>query len=224
VRLLLPEARPEATVAELYGRSQRPQRRPDGRPWVVVSMVASADGAVVVDGASTALSSPTDLAVLLGLRAAADAVLVGAGTVRADDYGPPSRPGVRVAVVTRSARLDYTSTLFSSGAGVVVTTERGPAVPPGVPVVRAGRDRIDLRAAVDALDAGVVLSEGGPHLNAQLVDDDLVDELCLTVSPVLVGGDSPRVAAGPFGAQLHAMRLAHVAEDAGFVFLRYVRA
>jgi riboflavin biosynthesis pyrimidine reductase len=224
VRVHLPDARDTAEVVALYGRSARPPRRPDGRPWVMLSMVASADGAVVVQGSSASLSSPTDHQVLLTLRDAADAILVGAGTVRADNYGPPARRDLRVAVVTRDGNLEYTGRLFSSGAAVVVTTEGGPVVPEPITVIRAGRGRIDLAQALVKLGAGVVLSEGGPQLNAQLIADDLVDELCLTTSPLLVGGNGPRVSFGPFGEHVRRMKLAHLASDDGNVFARYVRA
>ena len=224
MRVLRPLPRDEVDVAELYGRDVRPRRRGQHRPWIIISMVASADGAVVVKGSSASLSSPTDRAVLLALRAAADAVLVGAGTVRADNYGAPSRPDLRIAVVTRAGGLDYTSPLFRSGAGLVITTADGPEPPAPITAIRAGGDRVDLREATRQLGAGVVLSEGGPELNAQLIADDLVDELCLTTSPVLVGGDGPRVAFGPFGEQVRSMRLAHLAVDGDFVFCRYVRA
>lgn len=224
MRVHLPDARDAAEVISLYGRSVRPPRRPDGRPWVMLSMVASADGAVVVQGSSASLSSPSDHEVLLTLREAADAILVGAGTVRADNYGPPARRDLRVAVVTRDGNLEYGDRLFSSGSAVVITTEDGPDVPAPITVIRAGRERVDLAKALIKLGAGVVMSEGGPQLNAQLIADDLVDELCLTTSPLLVGGNGPRVSFGPFGEHLRRMQLAHLATDDGNVFARYVRA
>ena len=224
MRVHLPHTRDGVALEELYGRAQRPLRRDDGRPWVVVSMVASADGAVVVQGSSAPLSSRTDQAVLRALREAADAVLVGAGTVRADNYGPPARKDLRIAVVTSSADLDYGGRLFASGAALVVTTTDSGPVPAAITVIRAGVHRIDLAAALAELNEGVVLAEGGPRLNAQLIADDLVDELCLTMSPILVGGEGPRVSLGPFGEHNRSMRLAHLATEDDFVFARYVRA
>jgi riboflavin biosynthesis pyrimidine reductase len=218
VRLLLPDRRDDVTVGELYGRHVRPTHG----PYVVCSMIASADGAAVIEGSSAPLGSPADLSVLLALRAAADVVLVGAGTVRADAYGAPSRPGLTIAVVTRSAKLDFSSALFASGAGILVTTEDTPPVP--VRSIRAGRGDVDFAAALALLEGGVVLCEGGPSINAQLFAAGLVDELCLTVSPLLAGGDEPRIAQGTPVTPPDRLHVVHVAEDDHYLFVRYVRS
>ena len=218
MRLLLPDPRDDVTVGELYGRHVRPARG----PYVMCSMIASVDGAAVIDGSSAPLGSPTDLSVLLALRAAADVVLVGAGTVRADAYGAPSHAGLTIAVVTRSAKLDFSSPLFASGAGIVVTTHEAPAVP--VRSIRAGRGDVDLAGALAQLGGGVVLCEGGPSINAQLFAAGLVDELCLTVSPLLAGGDEPRIAQGTSVTPPERLQVVHVAEDDHYLFIRYVRS
>jgi riboflavin biosynthesis pyrimidine reductase len=194
--------------------------RPDGRSWVLLNMIASLDGATVIDGRSGGLGGPADRTIFALLRTMADVILVGASTVRAEGYGPPKKSGQRVAVVSRSGRLDWSSALFTSGAGVAVLPIDGPDVP--APAIRAGDGSVDLAAALPQLEGRIVLCEGGPTLNGQLLVAGLVDELCLTVAPVLVGGGAKRIVAGPEAPT--EMRLVHVLEDDGFLFYRYVRA
>jgi riboflavin biosynthesis pyrimidine reductase len=184
-------------------------------------MVAGLDGSTVVDRTSRGLSNPTDQALLITLRSFADVILVGAGTVRAEGYGPPKVPGQRLAIVSRSGRFDFDSPLFQSGRVVLVLPEDSPAVP--VPSVRAGHGDVDIAAAVAQLDVGVVQAEGGATLNGVLAAADLIDELNLTISPQLNGGDGARLTAGAPPLS-HRMDLAHVLEDDDFLFTRYLRA
>jgi riboflavin biosynthesis pyrimidine reductase len=177
------------TARQAYGIERD---RPASRPWVGLCMVASLDGSTVVDGRSGALSSAADSEVLHTLRDLADMILVGAGTVRAEGYGPPKRHGQRVGVVTRTGRVDVTTPLFTSGAGFLILPDDAPEV------------------------------EGGAHLNAALAEVDLIDELNLTISPVLSGGDGPRLMNGAMPI-VRRMRLAHLLEDDHFLFTRYVR-
>lgn len=184
-------------------------------------MVSGLDGSTVVDDNSRALSSPTDTEVLLGLRRLADLLLVGASTVRIEGYGPPSKPGQQIGVVTRrAADLDFDSALFTSGAAFVVCPEDAPELP--VRSVRAGRGGVDFAGVLAQLDVDYVQAEGGSVLNAALAEADVIDELDLTISPVLSGGDGPRLTTGA-PPLLHRMRLAHLCEDDGFLFTRYVR-
>jgi riboflavin biosynthesis pyrimidine reductase len=221
VRRLLPDLADAVDPHVEYADPGRTRR--DGRPWLVVNMISSVDGAVAVGGRSGQLGGPADRAVFQALRGLADVVLVGAGTVRAERYGPPRKAGQRIGVVTRGGNLDYSSLLFASGAGFVVTTEDGPVLPATVDAVRAGHTEIDLPVALAQLDADVVLCEGGPSLNGDLLAAGCVDEWCLTLSPKLVGGSSSRSSAAgderPIG-----MRLAHLLEADGFLFTRFVRA
>lgn len=183
-------------------------------------MVASLDGSTVVDDNSRALSSDADRDVLVGLRQLADMIIVGAATVRVEGYRVPRKLGQRVGVVSRSGDVDLGSDLFRSGAGFLILPESAQAV--SVDSVRAGTTELDLAAALAQLDADFVQAEGGSGLNASLVAADLVDELNLTISPVISGGDGPRMtAAAP--AVLQRMDLIHVLEDDGFLFTRYVR-
>jgi riboflavin biosynthesis pyrimidine reductase len=208
----------EVNVREMY---TRPRPRPTGRPWVEICMIASVDGSTVIDHTSGALSSPVDQEVLLTLRGMADVILVGAGTVRAEGYGPPRTPGQRIGVVTNRGTVDLSSALFRSGRAFVIMPEDGPEL--DVETLRCGRSEVDLGAAVARLDADIVQCEGGPTLNAGIAAAGLVDELNLTISPRLAGGDAPRLLAG--GPDLdHRLQLAQVACAGDHLFTRWLRA
>jgi riboflavin biosynthesis pyrimidine reductase len=222
MRRLFPHAEPAADhTVTLRECLEVPRQRPPHRPWVELCMVSSLDGSTVVDQNSRALSNPTDQDLLLTLRSLVDVVLVGAGTVRKEGYGPPKTPNLRIAVVSRSAHFDFTLPLWTSGRALLVLPEDAPEVP--VPSVRAGVGELDLATALGMIDADVVQAEGGATLNGALAAADLIDELNLTLSPQMTGGDGARLTAGTPPVQ-HRMQLAHVLEDDGFLFTRYVRA
>jgi len=222
VRRLLPDPTDldPSQLAAAYADGRR--ARHGGRPWVMVNMIASADGATTVEGLSGGLGGSGDRAIFSLLRALADVVLVGASTVRAEHYGPPRKAGQKVAVVSRSAALDWTTDLFTSGAGIAVLPEDGDAVP--VPTIRGGRGDVDLAAILRQLDGQVVLAEGGPTLNGQLAAAGLIDELCVPVAPRLLGGGAKRIVVGPPAAEPTMLELAHLLEEDGYLFCRYVRA
>jgi riboflavin biosynthesis pyrimidine reductase len=200
-----------------------------GRPAVRLNMIASLDGAATVDGLSGGLGGPADHRVFMALRELADVVLVAAGTVRAEGYGPSKVP---LAIVTRSCALDLDSPLFVEGARVIVLTV-ATAPPAAVAAARevadvlvAGERSVDLRTAVQLLGRagyGSVLAEGGPSLNAQLAAADLIDELCLTVAPCLLGGDSRRILTGT-PVNMTRFALHTICEEDGYLFLRMRRA
>jgi riboflavin biosynthesis pyrimidine reductase len=223
VQVILPAAR-EADVDELYGL---PRPRPVDRPWVAVCMIASLDGSTVVEGRSGGLGNVTDGAVFGALRRAADVVIVGAATARAESYGPPKQAGLRIGVVTASGAIDPTGELFTSGSGFLVMPEDGPPAPGTVDVVRAGHGRVDVSQALQRLDqvvpdARFVQAEGGAHLNGALLASDCVDELNLTLAPALVGGDGPRLTAGS-PAVFRRFDLVHLATDDNYLYGRWVR-
>lgn len=182
-------------------------------------MISTPDGEVDVDGRSGPLGGPADQARLIALRRASSIVLVGAGTVRAESYGPPSRPGLRIAVVTRSCDLDFTSPLFASGAGLVVTSVDSPSVP--VDSIRAGTGKVDLRVIIDQLPDGIIHVEGGPSLNAALLDADLVDAINVTFSPQLGGRRGPSLSQAPH--TLRRFALAGFSSQDDLTFARYER-
>lgn len=203
-----------------------PRRGANGRPHTGLCMIASLDGSTALEGTSGAMGGETDRAILSQLRAAADVIVVGATTVRAEGYGPPRKIGQRIGVVTRSCNLDFSSALFTSGAGFVITTENAPDVP--VDAVRKGRDEIDFQRVLASLDAHFVQLEGGPTLNAALFAADLIDEINLTIAPLVVGGDGARMSSllhnsTRDGAPLR-WQVAHVLEENGYLYTRYLRA
>jgi riboflavin biosynthesis pyrimidine reductase len=224
VRQLLPEAVDPVDPLVVYGDLPAA----GGRPSVRLNMIASLDGAISVAGRSGALGGPADKELFHVLRSLADVVLVGAGTVRAERYGPAQVP---IAVVSRSCGLDWGAPFFTEQKArpIVITVTGAPddlraRAAEVADVVIAGDDDVDLARAVGALgDRGMrsVLCEGGPTLNTQLVAADLVDELCLTVSPHLVGGDGPRLLAGAGLADVPRLNLRGACEADGFLFLRF---
>ncbi len=185
-------------------------------------MVASVDGSTMLDGVSGGLSSAVDREVLLTLRSLADVIIVGAGTVRSEGYGPPKKPGQRIGVVTRSGDVDLDRPLFTSGAGFLIVPED--LAPLAVETVRAGVGEIDLASAIRRLpgNPSFVHAEGGPSLNGSLAEADLIDELAITTSPRLVGGAGSRITKGSADLS-RVLTLVHVLEDDGFLFSRYVR-
>jgi riboflavin biosynthesis pyrimidine reductase len=199
-----------------------------GRPGVRFNMIASVDGATAVDGVAGGLGGKADQDLFALLRRLADVVLVAAGTVRAERYGPSRVP---IAVVTRSCRLDWESRFFTAqdARPVVVTVATAPAEARAraaevADVIVAGERDVDLARALDALGARgwrAVLCEGGPTLNGQLAAAGLLDELCLTLSPRLVGGDAKRLLAGPLLPGPPTLTLASACEQDGFLFLRF---
>jgi riboflavin biosynthesis pyrimidine reductase len=217
-----------------------------GRPGVRLNMIASADGAAALGGRAGGLAGAGDRALFRALRSLADVVLVGAGTVRAEGYGPPKLPDrlaaerrrrgqeplPRIAVVSRSLVLDWDSPLFAEPASRPIVVTAASAPPDGLAragevaeVVVAGADQIDLGRALALLGdrgAGTVLCEGGPTLNGHLAAAGLVDELCLTVAPLLTGGGAMRIVTGAVPGPPPEMRLASVCEEDGYLFLRYV--
>jgi len=180
-------------------------------------MISTPDGVIDVNGRSRPLGGPADQERLIALRGAAAVVLVGAGTARTENYGPPSKPGLRIAVVTKTCALDFSSPLFSSGAGLIATTMSAPAL--SVDSVRAGDADVDLAGIIAQLPRGVVHVEGGPMLNAALFDADCVDAINLTMSPSIGGFRGQSISQAP-----HAVRqftCVSLITNSDFVFARY---
>jgi riboflavin biosynthesis pyrimidine reductase len=203
-RSLIPQ-RPEHETVSADEALNSWRRQADGELRVALNMIASVDGRIAVHGHSAPLGSPADRALFHALRARADAVMVGAGTARAERYGPIIRD-LRVrewrleeglaeqpfaVIVSRRLDLDPTLPLLAeAGARVVVLTPS----PGDLPACAAEVDYIrtsTLRAGLDELrvrfGAHLVLCEGGPSLNAALAAESRIDELFLAISPLLVG-------------------------------------
>jgi riboflavin biosynthesis pyrimidine reductase len=226
MRQLLPEVVDPVDPADVY--SDLPTA--DGRPAVRLNMISSVDGATALDGLSGGLGSLADKRVFAVLRSLADVVLVAAGTVRAEGYGPSAVP---IAVVTRTAQLDWQSPFFAEAKAkpIVLTVEDAPPAnldhaAEVADVVLAGTGGVDFRVALDALalrGARNILAEGGPTLNGQLALAGVLDEVCLTVSPKLAAGDARRILSGPGLSSPTELRLRSVCEEDDYLFLRYRR-
>lgn len=244
MRQLLPEPGDVDPVAA-YLAAPRPVS--DHRPWVAVSMVSSLDGATAVGGRSGALGGEADRAVFRAVRAIADVVLVAAGTVRTEGYGPvrladgvvatrvaAGRPATppRLAVVSASLDVDLRRAADGPVRPLVLTTldadpARRAALEEVAEVRAHGEGRVDMATALRGLRADgaeVVVCEGGPSLNAALVAEDLVDEWCVTLAPAVVGGDSARVVLGAGElAPLQDLVLASLLEEDGVLLGRWLR-
>jgi riboflavin biosynthesis pyrimidine reductase len=200
----------------------------EGRPAVRLNMIGSVDGAAAVDGRSGGLGGPADRKVFAALRSLADVVLVAAGTVRAEHYGPGPLP---IAVVSGSLRLDWDTPFFTAATHrpIVITAGRAPAggrhrAETVADLVVAGDAEVDLAEAVAQLGErgfGHVLAEGGPSFNGSLAAAGLLDELCLTIAPVLVSGDAKRILVGPALQPPPDLRLRSLCEEDGYLFVRY---
>lgn len=243
LEVLLPHGRPpiapdptEAELTELYAY-------PEG-PWLRAGMIATLDGAATgPDGRSGSINGPADLRVFTTARALADVVLVGAGTVRAEGYlAPRTRPSLvpgrrrrgqadhpLLAVVTRSGDLP-TALLAEEAPPWVFTTAGTPRLehlrrhlPPDRLHVHDGVLRLtDVVETLVAAGHRRLLAEGGPAVLADLVAEGLVDELCLTLSPLLVGGPAPRILRTAASARTHPVRCAHLLHADGTLLGRWL--
>jgi riboflavin biosynthesis pyrimidine reductase len=217
--------------------------------WLRVNFVSSADGAAYLDGRSEGLSSADDKRVFGILRILADVILVGAGTARVEEYkaarARPSLAALRdgrpaaapIALVTRTLGLNLASPLFTEtapGARTIVITcassddDLRAQTAKVADVIIAGDEVVDLPAARAALeDRGLprVLCEGGPRLFGDLAAAGLVDELCLSLGPVLAGPGAARIIDGTHLDDARPLALTQVlAADDGFLFCRYAAA
>lgn len=240
MRRLLPDPG-ETTVAEVV-RTLEPAPGPGGRPLVALNMVVSVDGQATLRGRSGGLGSAVDREMFLALRTAYDAVMAGAGTVRAEGYGRPARdertraererrgldPSPPLVVVSASAELPADVPVMADPRArvIVITGGEGEVAPcaAAVEYVRTGGAGPDLEAALRELGRrGIrsVLCEGGPHLNGTLLPAGLVDELFVTISPRVVGpGELGMVAGGALGAPVE-LEPVWLLEAAGELYARY---
>ncbi|MFD7433248.1 pyrimidine reductase family protein [Streptomyces sp. NPDC059861] len=237
-----------AELAETYAYPEPPAGEPVA--WLRANMVSTLDGAAQHDGKSQPISNATDMRIFGTLRALADVVMVGAQTVRLEGYRPArvraeftaareaagQEPVPAIAVVSASLDLDFSLPLFTSPVvptliltGAAAAPERvAAAEKAGARVVVAGDGvGVEPARAVRAL-AGLghtrLLTEGGPRLLGQLVAAGVLDELCLTVSPMLSAGGAQRIAGGPAVPVPQRFELASLLEEAGFLFTRYRRS
>ncbi len=229
-------------IDDILGLVLESSRPSSARPWVIVNMVSSLDGATTIDGRSSDLGDDDDRELFRAFRTAADVILVGAGTARAENYGPvrmsadriERRRGLglpdvpRIAVLTGRLDLEPAARLFSDPAQkpLILT---GSASPPArreaiseVAEVAVLED-LGAEAVLDRLgDFGVILCEGGPDLNSQLAEVRRIDDLNLTVTPLITGGTSKRIVEGANVHPPFEMRLDRILSGERSMFLRYL--
>jgi riboflavin biosynthesis pyrimidine reductase len=219
--------------------------RNDLRPAVRINMIVSVDGGTSWNGVSGALGGSADKALFNVLRSLTDVVLVASATMRVEQYGPVvlgskiqdtrrergQTPIPRIAVVSRTCQLDWSTPFFTAASErpIVFTvssaTEADRTRAAKVAeVIIAGEDDVDLPGAIAELGSrGVksVLAEGGPTLNGELARAGLLDELCVTISPLLASGDAKRIIAGSTLDTLQPLDLRSICEEDDYLFLRY---
>jgi riboflavin-specific deaminase-like protein len=230
---------------EAHARAARPA--PPGRPWMALNMVTSTDGAISIDGRSGSLGSDADRQVFRALRAVADVIIAAGGTVRAEGYGPPKPTEEvraartargqaafpRMAVISGSLDLDETSDYFTRAPEppLVYTSSAAPAdrvaaLREVADVQVAGDEQVDVAqvaAHLGSLGVRCALVEGGGVLNGHFLAADLIDELNLTLAPMLVGGGARRAVSSADEFPRH-LELAHLWEAEGALFARYLRS
>lgn len=236
-----PDALSDDELIALYSAGERSGRH------VRANFVASVDGSATVDGLSGKLGAPADKRVFDLLRRLCDVVVVGAGTVRAEGYGAMALDAdavawrvangrsehPRFAIVSASLNLDPKGDLFA-GAPVrplILTSRAADAsrraeLAQVAEVVDCGEVLVSAARIVNELvhrELPIILCEGGPMLLGTFIEEDALDDLCLTVSPTLEGGAGPRIASGGYRGGVRPMHLEHVLLSGSMMLTRYTR-
>jgi riboflavin-specific deaminase-like protein len=242
VRRLLPHPA-DTTVAEQLATLDYKQLAPDERPYLALNFAATLDGRAAISGRSGPIGSEVDTEILQRLRTRFDAVMIGAGTMRAERYGRiVSDPQLRAyrertllshdplaVIVSNRLELPWDAPLFTEGDGRVVIFTASDKEPPEtatrVELVRHP-DGVELDRALRWLreERGIrsILCEGGPTLHGRLREDDLADELFLTIAPKLAGGEAPRILEGAL-PEVENLELVWLLAHDGELFTRYRR-
>lgn len=244
MRSLHPEPVDQVDVTATYLADRREPVR--GHPWVVVNMASTLDGATAITGRSGGIGGSGDHEAFHALRSSADVILAGAGTIRAENYGPVRVPPehvahrraagrtgpARLASISRSCAFDPEARIFSDpGQRPLIYTvteapaDRVEALAGVAEIVMVGDTDVDLHAVMADLTARevrCVLCEGGPMLNGQLIDADLVDEWCWTIGPLLAAGPSARTAHGTAETPPREFLLDRLLGDGRDLLARYV--
>jgi riboflavin-specific deaminase-like protein len=241
VQRLLPD--PGPTTVEQQLETYRPWEQPhEERPFVAINFAATVDGRATIAGVSGPIGSTADTAMLAGLRLRFDAVMIGAGTMRAERYGRLVKkqetrddrerlglpPDPLMVIVSGRLDLPWDAPLFSDGGRVLIFTA-SEAEPPdtatSLEVVRHDKF-VNLVEALRHLrsERGIraLLCEGGPGLHGELEGGGMVDDLFLTIAPKLVGGEAPRIVEGELPAVAE-LELAWLLEQDSELFARYRR-
>ncbi len=210
--------------------------RKASRPYVIVNMVSSVDGRAALEGKASRLGSQADRQTMRTLRSKADAVMVGAGTLRAERLSlgldAPAGPQPLAVIATSSGDIPLESNLITpEGQEVLVISHENVTIGSGyhrvVPLSADGSGNLDLAVALEVLKAehgvDLLLVEGGPRLNHSLLSRDLADELFLTLAPMLIAGAheaAPTILDGP-ALPARDMNLLSVHLCGDELFLRY---
>ncbi len=233
----------ETSVADQMGSLDLVSMAHVERPYLITNFALTLDGQGTIDGRSGPIGSEADTAMLVGLRTRVDAVLIGAGTMRAERYGrviaDPLKRAMRereglphdplIVIISGRLELPWDAPLFSEGHGrVLIATNSGDEIPETATSVHLLRQAgaIDLTALMVHLrqERGIraMLCEGGPRVHAQLIEAGLVDELFVTHAPKLAGGDGPGLVTG-LPAQQRRLELAWLLHEqtSGELFARY---
>ncbi len=242
MRRLIPEPAADVSVPELIEELRPWEDAPDDRPFVFMNFALTLDGHSTIDGVSRKIGSARDTELLVGLRTRADAVMIGAGTLRAENYGrvvrdPKKRemreslglePDPLIVIVSGRLEVPWDAPIFTEGVGRIVIFTASEDEPPEtttpVEVIRH-EGQVDIEAALAHLRAeGVraLLCEGGATLHGQLHGADAVDELFLSHAPKLAGGHGPGLVEGltPGVRELEVVWLVSEPET-GELFARY---
>ena len=221
---------------------------PAGRPWVRFNFISSLDGSATFQGVSAPLGNDGDRRLFGLIRRLCDAIVVGAGTVRAEGYAGPLisdedrrwrtahglAPDPALTLISGSLGIDPDGDLFkhSPVRPIIFTTAaaqagRVKALSAVADVVIRGEEEVDVRSCAHWLgerELGRILCEGGPRVFGSFIAEDSVDELCLSLSPLLTGGQGSRIATGSEGAPLRDLALASLLESDSALYGRWVRA
>jgi riboflavin-specific deaminase-like protein len=240
VRRLLPD-QAETTIAEQLAGLELKELGPPERPYLILNFATTLDGRAAIGGRSGPIGSATDTEMLQRLRTRVDAVMIGAGTMRAERYGRMvsdpefrsyrERTGLEhdplAVIVSNRLELPWDATLFTDGGGQVViftaSEQEAPETATPVTMVRHP-EGVELDQALAWLrterDIGSVLCEGGPTLHGRLREGGLADELFLTIAPKIAGGEGPRVLEGAL-PDVDVVELAWLLESESELFARY---
>ena len=229
-------------LADAYASLGLQDKALPGRPYVVANMVTTADGRAALGGRTKPLSSDADRELFHRLREQVDAVMVGVSTIALENYGPLVRDAERrerrhaaglepvplAVTASRSLELPVDAPLFADpDQPVVVLTNSGRPAPaaPGLVVERQAGETLDLSLGMATLreryGVRALLMEGGPTLLAAMIEARLVDELFLSLAPVLAGDTGePSILGGSVGDPV-SLKLLSALHDDGHLFLRY---
>lgn len=243
MRAVLRQSITDPDPIEPLGLYLSDQRSASGRPWVMLNMVSSLDGGTAVDGKSSSLGDDDDLAVFQAIRAVPDVILVGAGTVKAEDYRPVTLDETRRERRVALGKSETPTLAIVTGRLSVDPEARVFADPDHKPLIITGTraDPTRLMMLGDAADvailddlspagilrhlgaAGVVLLEGGPTLNGDFAGAGLIDEINLTIAPSVLSGDSRRIISGDALDPPMEMTLDRVLHGDQALFARFLR-